>query len=122
MNIFVKFQAYIRYKKAVAVATEKYLETGKRYFVMPTFGRGRQLVIIDRENFRLFKKRHLISKDARVQHLIEECFYRTPYFNGKDALTKAEIAHKKRMLYIWADAEHRRAKAVKRAKRQSANK
>ena len=122
MNIFIKIQTYLRYKKAVALATEKYLETGKRYFVMPTYGKGRQLVIIDRENFRLFKRKHLISKDARVQDLIRECFYHTPYFNGRGALTAQQINTKKEQLYLWAKGECRRAKEKRRAKRHASDK
>lgn len=116
MNPFIKFQTWLRYKKAVAEANNLYLQSGKRYFVMPTFGKGRQLVIIDRGNFRLLKRKHYINKDARVFDLINECFYHTPYFNGQGALPQEQIKEKKKALYLWADTEYKRGKYQASAK------
>jgi hypothetical protein len=52
---------------------EKYKE---RFFVVPD--EKDRLIIINRKSFRNYKRRGQINRNARMLHIIKECFYMTP--------------------------------------------
>lgn len=89
-NIFRKLQDYLRFREAVRKADDANSVSGHRYYVMPllTNGKTPKLIIMDRDNFRVMKKKHYIKHDATVKDLINECFYCTPYSNGDGYLTE----------------------------------
>ena len=97
MNIFKKIRAALRYNEAVRQADKEHRETGERYYVMPN-GNGK-LIIMDRSNFRRLKHKHYISHKCSVRDLESECFYCTPYRNGKGELSK-EVRYLKRQQCI----------------------
>lgn len=114
MNIFQKLKATLRYDEAVRKADEAHEKTGNRYYVMPVYGSKGKLIVIDRPNFRIMKKKGYISRDARVFHLEKECFYCTPYRNGSNGSGKlmpgdAEIRRKSYMTW-YSDSIKRRKK------------
>lgn len=76
MNIFKKIKAEIVYSLAVRKADNAHSENGERYYVMPS--EDGRLVVVDRRNFRVLKRKNYIPKDASVADMQRECFYCTP--------------------------------------------
>lgn len=101
MNIFKKFRASLRLREAIRQADEAHKETGERYYVMPTSGNSGQLIIMDRYNFRKFKQKGYISRKASISNMEQECFYCTPYRNGKDGLSVFILKMKRKAYYSW---------------------
>lgn len=101
MNIFRKLKASLRLREAIKQADKAHKETGERYYVMPTTGKRGQLVIMDRKNFRILKRKKYINHNAGVNELKRECFYCTPYKSGNGKLSSEIIAYKRNLYFEW---------------------
>lgn len=99
MNIFKKIKAETVYSLAVRKADNAHSENGERYYVMPS--EDGRLVIVDRRNFRILKRKNYISKDASVADMQRECFYCTPYRNGNGEMPADIIALKHSAFLDW---------------------
>lgn len=108
MNIFRRFRASLRLTEAVRQADEAHKETGERYYVMPTTGASGQLLIMDRSNFRKLKQKCYIAHEATVANLEMECFYCTPYRNGKGVLPAKIVNMKRKQYFKWLDSMKKR--------------
>lgn len=69
----------------------------KRFYVMPDA--NNKLIIMNRSQFRKLKKYNYMSNDVLIKHLLQECFYFTPYHNGKEPITK-DVKKIKRVMYL----------------------
>lgn len=113
MNIFRKLQALLRYCQAVRLADKAYASTGERHYVMPVSGSKCKLIVMDRRNFRILKRKHYASAEARIADLERECFYCTPYRNGTGALSEDARLRKKNSYFAWSQfCNSRRARSV----------
>ena len=117
MNIFQHFFAYLRLREAVRKADKAHSKTGERYYVMPSFG-SRQLLVMDRKNFRLLKQKHYIKLQAMVSNLVVESFYFTPYRNGSGWLNESDRRHKVRQYFAWYNSELRKARQARKSKKK----
>lgn len=99
MNIFKKIKAEIVYSLAVRKADNAHSENGERYYVMPS--EDGRLVVVDRRNFRVLKRKNYIPKDASVADMQRECFYCTPYRNGTGEMPADIIALKHSAFLDW---------------------
>lgn len=115
MNIFQQFFAYLRLREAVRKADEAYQKTGKRHYVMPSFGGDRKLLVIDRSNFRILKRKGYIASKALVHDMMLESFYFTPHRDGSGWLTDKDRRRKVRQYFSWYTAEIKAAKERKKA-------
>lgn len=113
MNIFRKFFAYLRLREAVRMANHAHNEFGQRFYVMPQHGSGGKLLILDRKNFRLLKSKHYINSEARVVHLLNECFYYTPRRDEKGGITKEMCDIKTRQFFDWYEFDRKAYRALK---------
>lgn len=104
MNIILKLRAYIRLEKAIRMADEQHIKMGRRFYVMPTSGTSGELIIMDRDNFRILKRKHYINQMATTQNLEIECFYCTPYKNGNGKLSPEDKKKKRKQYYSWVEA------------------
>lgn len=93
MNIFKKIKAEIVYSLAVRKADNAHGENGERYYVMPSED-GRLVVVV-------LKRKNYIPKDASVADMQRECFYCTPYRNGKGEMPADIIALKHSAFLDW---------------------
>lgn len=122
MNIFQQFFAYLRLREAVRKADEAYKQTGKRHYVMPSFGGDRKLLIMDRSNFRILKRKGYIPDKALVHDLMLESFYFTPHRDGSGWLSEKDRRKKVRQYFSWYAAETKaaqeRKKMVKKRKKE----
>lgn len=126
MNIFQQIFAYLRLREAVRKADEAYNQTGKRYYVMPSFGGDRKLLIMDRTNFRILKRKGYISDKALVHDMMIESFYFTPHRDGSGWLSEKDRRKKVRQYFSWYAAEtkaaqERKKMAKKRKKEEKKN-
>lgn len=126
MNIFQQFFAYLRLREAVRKADEAYHQTGKRYYVMPSFGGDRKLLVMDRSNFRILKRKGYITHKALVYDMMLESFYFTPHRDGSGWLSEKDRRKKVRQYFSWYAAEIKAAKerkkiAKKRKKEEKKN-
>lgn len=103
MNIFRKIRASLRLNEAIRQADEAFKKNGQRYYVMPTSGTSGELVIMDRSNFRKLKQKGYINRNTFVNDLVRECFYCTPYNNGKGELPQLVIELKRKQYYSWLE-------------------
>lgn len=115
MNIFQKIVALLQLRQARKKADEAHSKNGERYYVMPTTDSSRRpkVVVLDRKNFRILKHKGYISAKASVRHLIQECFYFTPYANGDGYIDAKACDIKKRQYLAWYQAMLRLKKAKK---------
>jgi len=104
-----KYRDLLRLRRAVLMADNAHLEDGERYYVMPTA--DGKLMVMDRRNFRIMKKKGYINSDARVNDLVSECFYCTPYRNGDGELPPDVVARKRRQYLAWAGV-HRKIRRM----------
>ena len=116
MNIVKKFFASLRLREAIKVADKAHKENGQRYYVMPVYGSGGKLMVVDRKNFRLMKQKHYINRDARVFDLVRECFYCTAYRNGDQYLNAEARRHKVKQYFAWVDVDRREKKKKRHGK------
>lgn len=107
-NLFRRFFQYLRYREAVKKADKAHAQTGERYYVMPTV--NGKLIVMDRANFRIMKKKHYLNPNATVRDLINESFYMTPYRLGNGYLDKKGRRIKLLLYYSWCDAYRKKQK------------
>lgn len=105
MNIFKRIKASLRLYDAVRNAEKAHTETGHRYYVMPMAGKKHNLVIMNRDNFRKLKRKRYIRSGVTVSDLEKECFYCTPYRDGKDALPDFVIDMKRKEYFSWVETK-----------------
>ena len=72
---YYNLRDYLRYREAVEMADAAHEKDSDRYYVMPSM--DGKLIIVDRKNFRLLKRKGYISKTATMGSTITECFYFT---------------------------------------------
>jgi len=106
MNIFKKIKASLTFHEAVRKAEKAHADDGNRYYVMPS-AEGK-LLIMDRENFRILKHKHYIDSKAKVKDLVNECFYHTPYSNGKGEIDPFALEFKRQQFLAWYEMTHKR--------------
>lgn len=99
MNIFQQFFAYLRLREAVRKADEAYRLHHRRFYVLP--GAGRSLVVIDRANFRILKRKGYISPNAITRDAVNESFYFTPFADGSGRISEADRRHKVMQYFSW---------------------
>lgn len=78
------------YRKAVKMAEEAFITTGKRHFViMLTSGK---LAIYSRETFRKHRVKNYVPSlnGKKIRDLISDCVYRTDTLGGNDPLSPEE--------------------------------
>ena len=109
-----EFFAYLRLREAVRKADEAYKQTGKRYYVMPSFGGDRKLLVMDRANFRILKRKGYITDKALVHDMMIESFYFTPHRDGSGWLSEKDRHKKVRQYFSWYAAETKAAKERKK--------
>lgn len=101
MNIFKMIKAKLVYSLAVQKANDAHEETGERYYVMPST--DGKLVVVDRRNFRLLKRKHYINQNANIGTMHKECFYCTPYRNGSGEMPDEVRVLKKAAYMDWVN-------------------
>lgn len=99
MKLIKKIQAALRLNEAIRQADKAHRQTGKRYYVMPA--PHKQLIIMDRFNFRKMKQKNYITDKANIALLEKECFYCTPYRNGQGTLPPECVRQKKKQYLRW---------------------
>ena len=104
MNVFSKLKAYLMYRNAVIKANDAHRKDGQRYYVMMGASGEKNLLIMDRVNFRQLKHKGYITPKAFVSDLLRECFYCTPYKNGYGELSNEVIEYKKQQFYKWFES------------------
>ena len=108
MNGFVKFYAFLQYRRAVQMADKAHEENGARFYVMPN-ARGKiRLIVTDRKNFRRLRMKHYIDSNVKMEDVLQHCFYYTPYASGDGAITEAETSAKLARYYAWVDRRRKR--------------
>lgn len=103
MNIFRKFRASLLLREAILKANKAWLATGERHYVMPNSSGKPQLIVMDRKNFRILKRKGYIDGNAIVHNLINESFYFTPYRNGNGYLSDSDRIKKANSFFQWYD-------------------
>lgn len=101
----------LMFREAIRKADKAHADDGNRYYVMPS-SEGK-LLIMDKTNFRILKRKHYISQKATVQDLLNECFYFTPYRNGDCAITPEILEIKRRQYSSWCRAIYKIKKSKK---------
>lgn len=121
MNLFQQFFAYLRLREAVRKADEAYRNTHERHYVMP--GSNRTLIIMDRKNFRILKRKGYIPTKAVTQDAVLESFYFTPFRDGSGWIKESDRRKKVVQYFSWyqaqLQAEKDRIKAEKRKRKKS---
>lgn len=118
MNIFYYIKDYLRLWKAIEKADNEFRKKPNRYYVLPT--KNGKLVICDRRNFRLLKKKHYIREEATIRDCLNECFYFTPYANGNGYITEESETIKRQQYFRWCQALRELAKKKKQEAKERA--
>lgn len=105
MNIFQRFFAYLRLREAVRKADEAWRHTAKRHYVLP--GANRTLVVMDRTNFRILRRKGYIPHKASTHDAMLESFYFTPHGDGSGWLSEQDRRNKVIQYFSWYAAQTR---------------
>ena len=116
MNIFQQFFAYLRLREAVRKADQAYRNTGTRHYVMP--GANRTLIVMDRKNFRILKRKGYIPSKAMTHDAVLESFYFTPHRDGSGWLTETDRRKKVTQYYSWYAAQLKAEKEKQKAEQE----
>lgn len=109
MNVFRKFYLSLRLFEATRRACMAHKLTGERYYVIPIRW-SNKLVVMNRYEFRKFKRKRMVNRNAYVADLERECFYHTPYRSGDGALSEADAEKKRKEYYIFCENTRRKQK------------
>lgn len=104
MYIFKQFFAYLRLREAVRKADEAYRASGNRHYVIPAHtpqGGSPRLMVIDRSNFRILKRKRYITSKAMTCDLAAESFYFTPFRDGSGRIPERVRRDKVRQYFAW---------------------
>ena len=82
---------------AIRLADKAHAKSKVRYYVMPD--EKDRLVVMNRKGFRFYKKKGLITHEAKVRDVMKECFYFTPDAGGNSPMT-SEIQEAKRLMWL----------------------
>jgi hypothetical protein len=115
MNILSKLYYSLRLRSAVQMADKAHAESGKRFYVLPSYQKGCKLVVMDRAGFRLLKKKGLVNRNADMYTVSLECFYATPNPDGSDFMTLPIREEKKRQYFQWVVAKKKADKKLSKA-------
>ncbi|MBD5384913.1 hypothetical protein HDR69_00600 [bacterium] len=111
MNILQQFFAFLRLREAVRKADEAYRLHRRRFYVLP--GAGRSLVVMDRANFRILRRKGYIPPGAVLSDAAVESFYFTPHADGSGRLSWPDRRHKVRQYLSWYQNRLKEAKKRK---------
>lgn len=112
MNIFQQFFAFLRLREAVRKADEAYRLHRRRFYVLP--GADRSLVVMDRANFRVLKRKGYIARNVFVSDAAFESFYFTPHADDSGRLSEPDRRHKVRQYFSWYQNRLKEAEKRKR--------
>lgn len=77
IRLIKRLKAKMVYSKAVRMAeSASARDNGSRYYVMPSTVRGK-VIIFDRSQFRILKRKHYIKESMKMQDCVKNCFYHT---------------------------------------------
>ena len=77
IRLLKRLKAKMVYSKAVRMAeSASAKDNGNRYYVMPSTVRGK-VIIFDRSQFRILKRKHYIKESMKMQDCVKNCFYHT---------------------------------------------
>lgn len=115
-GFFYKLRDNIRFRRAVAMADNAHQESGERFYVMPSTDGN--LIVTDRKNFRVLRRKHYVHPGATVRDLVSECFYCTPYRDGKGQLPEDVARIKRRQFFAWSKAVRKYRRTIKQQKKK----
>jgi hypothetical protein len=115
MNILSKLYYSLRLRSAVQMADKAHAESGKRFYVLPSYQKGCKLVVMDRAGFRLLKKKGLVNRNADMYTVSLECFYATPNPDGSDFMGSVVREAKKEQYFQWVVAKKKADKKLSKA-------
>ena len=91
---FVLLRADIQLRYAIKEAKEKYSRRNVRYYVIPNY--DHRLITCNRSEVRKYRTDGYFAHSVRIDDFNRECFYYTPYANGKNPISAKERALKRR--------------------------
>lgn len=90
-KIFKRIKYELMYFRAVSMADKAHVKYGCDYFVMPT--ESDKLIVINKEEYRIFRNRKWTPKSVKARDLYRECVYHTACRS-----TKAKVSKKRKYL------------------------
>ena len=115
MNVFTKLKAMLMYREAVQRANEAHTKRGTRYYVLPS--EDGKLVVLDRYDLKMLKRRHYMRSEVKVIDLVRDSFYFTPYSSGDGAMHPDEIERGKKRVCIWWEHHKALQKKIRNSKK-----
>lgn len=97
MNIIQQLYYYLRYREAVRKAEMAHFNDSDRYYVLPYD--GTKLMIVDRKNFKMLKRKGYIDERATMKDVMAECFYFTA---GKNQPSMSQWQQKIKLKQYYA--------------------
>lgn len=96
MNIFSKLKFTVTLIRATKMADEEHKENGDTYYVVPMI--DKRLMVINRRDFKILKRKNYIPKQATLSDLKRECFYATD-------IPESKVKEKKKQFMKWITSE-----------------
>lgn len=115
-NPLLQLVDYLRLREAVKKADKAYLQHGYRYYVMPS--ESGRLIVMDKRNFRILKRKHYINHRVTVRDIVSESFYFTPYRNGTGYLDEKGRKIKTGQYFSWCRYIREKRKKEKKEKKE----
>ena len=115
MNIFKKFKLFLTFREAVKMANQAYKDCNQRFYIVTT--PDNRLVIMNRRQFRILRRKDYIAKDERITDLAYKSIYHTPDGSGRGGIS-AECLRSRFHVYLDVVREHEQmVKLLKKTKK-----
>ena len=101
MNPFKKLKAFLKLNEAIKQADEAFARTGFRHYILPLQTKKKELLIVDKKNFKKMKQKGYIDKSITITDVRKYCFYCTSFTNGIDKLSGPELRVKRKNYFKW---------------------
>lgn len=111
MKLFQKIRnlrSRIQYDIAVKKAENEHEKNKSRYYVIPA--ESGKLIVLDRQNFRLLKKKKYFSNNISTTNLLYQSYYYTADRSGKGEMPKNRMLGKKKDFVLWKEKMYRKRK------------
>lgn len=115
MKLFQKIRSLksrIQFNMAKRQAEEQHARTNERFYVIPS-EKGK-LVIMDRKNFRMLKRKKYFSQQMSTTNLMLQSYYYTPDRAGKNGMTPESVKARKEAFSLWKEKLYRQRKRDKK--------
>ena len=111
---FFHFKDALQFREAIDKAEKAHIKYGPRYYVLPSA--DGKLVVVDRKNYRILRRKHYIPQNNKMQDALDGCFYHTAHRNGNGLIPENVRRIKEEQYFMFKESYRFSKKLMKKSK------